>query len=65
MDLFYNPFAYARCVLARGTTCIFNDGHDLAAAVGVDAFLAIIQSLQHGPMTIKSAPRPQRRRIRM
>jgi len=22
MDLFYNPFAYARCVLARGTTCI-------------------------------------------
>ena len=54
MDLFYNPFAYARCVLARGTTCIFNDGHDLAAALGVDAFLAIIQSLQHGPMTIKS-----------
>lgn len=54
MDLFYNPSAYARCVLARGTTCIFNDGHDLAAAVGVDAFLAIIQSLQHGPMTIKS-----------
>ena len=54
MDLFYNPFAYARCVLPRGTTCIFNDGHDLAAAVGVDAFLDIIASLQHGPMTIKS-----------
>lgn len=54
MDLFYNPFAYARCVLALGTTCIFNDGHDLATAVGVDAYLAIIASLQHGPMTIKS-----------
>jgi len=54
MDLFYNPFAYARCVLPRGTTCIFNDGHDLAAAVGVDAFLDIVAGLQHGPMTIKS-----------
>jgi adenine deaminase len=54
LDLFYNPFTYARCVLALGTTCIFNDGHDLAAALGVDAFLAIIQGLQSGPMTVKS-----------
>jgi len=54
MDLFYNPFAYAECVLARGTTCLFNDGHDLAAAIGVDAFLEIFEQLQKGLMTIKS-----------
>ena len=54
MDLFYNPFAYARQVLSKGTTCIFNDGHDLGAAFGVDAFLEIIHRLQDGVMTIKS-----------
>lgn len=54
MDLFYNPAAYARCVLARGTTGLFNDGHDLAAAIGVDDFLDVFERLQSGPMTIRS-----------
>jgi adenine deaminase len=54
MDLFYNPAAYARYVLTRGTTSLFNDGHDLAAAIGVDGFLGIFERLQHGPMTVLS-----------
>lgn len=45
-DLFYNPFSYADAVLARGTTALFNDGHDLANAVGVDQFLNIIRQLE-------------------
>ncbi len=52
MDLFYGPFAYADYVLTRGTTNLFNDGHDLAAAMGVDAFLDIFERLQAGVMTV-------------
>jgi adenine deaminase len=54
MDLFYGPTAYARYVLTRGTTCVFNDGHDLAAAIGVDGFLRIFERLQQGVMTVLS-----------
>lgn len=54
MDLFYNPLAYAECVLARGTTGVFNDGHDLASGVGVDSYLDIFDRLQKGPMIILS-----------
>ncbi len=54
MDLFFHPFAYARHVLARGTTCLFNDGHDLASAMGVDGFLDLFRRLQGGVMTILS-----------
>ncbi|MCF8063321.1 MAG: amidohydrolase family protein [Deltaproteobacteria bacterium] len=54
MDLFYNPAAYARYVLTRGTTSLFNDGHDLAAAIGVDGFLRMFERLQEGVMTVLS-----------
>lgn len=54
LDLFYHPFSYSRFVLSRGTTCIFNDGHDLAAAMGVDGFLGLFEHLQGGVMTILS-----------
>ena len=54
MDLFYGPAAYAQYVLTRGTTCLFNDGHDLAAAIGVDGFLRIFERLQDGVMTVLS-----------
>lgn len=45
-DLFYNPFSYADAVLTRGTTALFNDGHDLANAVGADPFLKIVRYLE-------------------
>jgi adenine deaminase len=45
-DLFYNPFSYADAVLTRGTTTLFNDGHDLANAVGADPFLKIVRHLE-------------------
>jgi adenine deaminase len=44
-DLFVNPFAYANQVVTSGTTGFFNDGHDLASALGVDAFLGIMAEL--------------------
>lgn len=44
-DLFYNPVAYANDILARGTTCMFNDGHDLANVLGAEPFLEIMSAL--------------------
>jgi adenine deaminase len=44
-DLFVNPYSYANQVVTRGTTGFFNDGHDLANALGVDAFLAVMAGL--------------------
>lgn len=54
LDLFYHPFAFARHVLALGTTCIFNDGHDLAVALGVDGYLSLFGRFQGSLMTILS-----------
>lgn len=44
-DLFVNPYSYANQVIKSGTTGFFNDGHDLANALGVDAFLAIMADI--------------------
>lgn len=44
-DLFYNPFAYADFVLTRGTTGLFNDGHDLCNALGLPTFMALVDRL--------------------
>lgn len=47
-DLFYHPFSYADQVLPRGTTCFFNDGHDLANAIGASAYLKTMHQLKNG-----------------
>ncbi len=47
-DLFYHPFSYANQVLPRGTTCFFNDGHDLANAIGATAYLKTMTQLSNG-----------------
>ena len=46
-DLFYHPFAYANHVVPLGTTCFFNDGHDLANAIGVAAYLKTMNRLSN------------------
>ena len=46
-DLFYHPFSYANHVVPRGTTCFFNDGHDLANAIGVTAYLKTMNQLSN------------------
>lgn len=51
-DLFTNPLAYCEGALARGTTGIFNDGHDLAAALGPAAFLELFDGLAQLPFSI-------------
>ncbi len=51
-DLYYNPFAYANFVLARGTTGFFNDGHDLANGLGAEPFLKIMTTLSKGPLSV-------------
>ena len=47
-DLFYHPFSYAAQVVQRGTTCFFNDGHDLANAIGATAYLKTMNQLSNG-----------------
>ncbi len=47
-DLFYHPFSYANQVVVRGTTCFFNDGHDLANALGATAYLKTMHQLSNG-----------------
>ena len=46
-DLFYHPFSYANHVVPRGTTCFFNDGHDLANAVGQTAYMKTMNQLSN------------------
>jgi adenine deaminase len=47
-DLFYHPFSYADQVVQNGTTCFFNDGHDLANAIGARAYLKTMHRLSTG-----------------
>jgi adenine deaminase len=47
-DLFYHPFSYADHVVSKGTTCFFNDGHDLANAIGATAYLKTMNQLTNG-----------------
>ena len=47
-DLFFHPFSYANHVVTRGTTCFFNDGHDLANAIGATAYLKTMNQLSDG-----------------
>ena len=47
-DLFYHPFSYANQVVTRGTTGFFNDGHDLANAIGATAYLKTMNQLSSG-----------------
>jgi adenine deaminase len=47
-DLFYHPFSYANHVVPQGTTCFFNDGHDLANALGPSAYLKTMAQLSDG-----------------
>jgi adenine deaminase len=51
-DLFYNPCSYANHVVTRGTTCFFNDGHDLANALGAVPFLDMMSGLKGSFMSI-------------
>jgi len=51
-DLFYNPLAYSERVLALGTTGFFNDGHDLAGALGPEAFLELFDGLAQLPVSL-------------
>ncbi len=51
-DLFYNPLAYADFVLTRGTTGLFNDGHDLCNALGLGPFLKIMDRLADSPASV-------------
>lgn len=51
-DLFYNPFSYANFMMTRGTTCFFNDGHDLANAIGAEPFLKIMSTLSASPLSV-------------
>ena len=44
-DLFYHPLSYANQVVPLGTTCFFNDGHDLANAIGATAYLKTMNQL--------------------
>lgn len=51
-DLYCNPIAYAGCVAARGTTGFFNDGHDLANALGPAHYLEFMSALQDTPFSV-------------
>lgn len=44
-DLFYNPVSYANDMVTRGTTCMFNDGHDLANVLGAGPYLEVMSAL--------------------
>jgi adenine deaminase len=51
-DLFVNPYSYSNRVVTNGTTGFFNDGHDLASALGVDAFLHIMAEMGQSLISI-------------
>lgn len=51
-DLFYHPFSYVNHVLTQGTTGLFNDGHDLANAVGAETYLNSMKSLEKGAISV-------------
>ena len=51
-DLFVNPYSYSNRVVTSGTTGYFNDGHDLANALGVDAFLGIMGELDESLVSV-------------
>jgi len=47
-DLYCNPRAYMNFVITRGTTGFFNDGHDLANALGAGPYLNMTSLLSRG-----------------
>jgi adenine deaminase len=47
-DLYCNPRAYMDFVITRGTTGFFNDGHDLANALGAGPYLNMTAQLSRG-----------------
>jgi adenine deaminase len=51
-DLFLNPYSYANQVVTSGTTGFFNDGHDLANALGVEPFLAVMAELAQSLVSV-------------
>ena len=51
-DLYYSPLEYAYFVAAKGTTGFFNDGHDLANALGPAEFMSYMARLQDTPMSV-------------
>ena len=51
-DLFYHPFSYADQVVQQGTTSFFNDGHDLANALGATAYLKTMRRFSKGPLSV-------------
>jgi adenine deaminase len=53
-DLYCNPFTYVYAAAARGTTGLFNDGHDLANALGPEEYLKLMERVQEGPFTVLS-----------
>ena len=46
-ELFYNPSAFADCVITRGTTTVYSDGHDMINSIGLPAFIRVLDSAAH------------------
>jgi adenine deaminase len=53
-DLFYNPVAYANDMATRGTTAMFNDGHDLANVLGAKSYLRVMTPLFNSHLSFYS-----------
>lgn len=51
-DLYCNPFTYAFFACTRGTAGFFNDGHDLANALGREEYLKLMEGIQDSPFTV-------------
>jgi len=49
-DLFCNPWSYCDFVVTRGTTAMFNDGHDLANALGPNTYLKLMNRMDRSPV---------------
>ena len=46
-ELFYNPSAFADCVITRGTTTVYSDGHNMINSIGLPAFIRVLDSAAH------------------
>jgi adenine deaminase len=43
-DLFYTPSAFADHVVARGTTTVFSDAHDMVNSIGYPGFIEVLKA---------------------
>lgn len=42
-DLFYNPSAFADCVIQRGATTVYSDAHDMVNSIGIGGFREVLK----------------------